>query len=85
MRPVATVVRSHTVSRVIDLHRHVLPGLDDGALDLNGSLAMAHQAEEDGIAAVCATQASPHARIPATSRVESMPMGRPLRASLTSR
>jgi len=44
---------------VIDLHCHILPGLDDGALDLDDSLAMARQAERDGIAAVCAT---PHIR-----------------------
>jgi protein-tyrosine phosphatase len=44
---------------VIDLHCHILPGLDDGALDLADSLGMARQAERDGIAAVCAT---PHIR-----------------------
>ncbi|MGP0100836.1 MAG: CpsB/CapC family capsule biosynthesis tyrosine phosphatase [Solirubrobacteraceae bacterium] len=44
---------------MIDLHCHILPGLDDGALDLDDSLAMARQAERDGIAAVCAT---PHIR-----------------------
>jgi protein-tyrosine phosphatase len=44
---------------VIDLHCHILPGLDDGALSLEDSLAMARQAEEDGIAVVCAT---PHIR-----------------------
>jgi protein-tyrosine phosphatase len=44
---------------VIDLHCHTLPDLDDGALDLRDSLAMARQAQADGIAAVCAT---PHIR-----------------------
>jgi protein-tyrosine phosphatase len=44
---------------VIDLHCHVLPGLDDGALDLEDSVAMARQAQEDGIEAICAT---PHIR-----------------------
>jgi protein-tyrosine phosphatase len=44
---------------VIDLHCHILPGVDDGALDLADSLAMARQAAADGIAAVCAT---PHIR-----------------------
>jgi protein-tyrosine phosphatase len=44
---------------VIDLHCHILPGLDDGARDLADSVAMARQAAEDGIAAVCAT---PHIR-----------------------
>jgi protein-tyrosine phosphatase len=44
---------------MIDLHCHILPGLDDGALDLQDSVAMARQAERDGIALVCAT---PHIR-----------------------
>ena len=44
---------------MIDLHCHILPGVDDGALDLADSLGMARQAERDGIAAVCAT---PHIR-----------------------
>lgn len=44
---------------MIDLHCHILPGLDDGAVDLGDSLAMARQAEQDGISAVCAT---PHIR-----------------------
>ena len=44
---------------MIDLHCHILPALDDGARDLQDSLAMARQAEEDGIAVVCAT---PHIR-----------------------
>jgi protein-tyrosine phosphatase len=44
---------------VIDLHCHILPALDDGAIDLDDSLAMARQAEQDGIAIVSAT---PHIR-----------------------
>lgn len=44
---------------MIDLHCHILPGLDDGAKDLEDSIAMAQQAEEDGIEVVCAT---PHIR-----------------------
>jgi protein-tyrosine phosphatase len=44
---------------MVDLHCHILPGLDDGALDREDSVAMARQAEEDGIAVVCAT---PHIR-----------------------
>lgn len=44
---------------MIDLHCHILPGLDDGALDMRDSLAMARQAQDDGIAVVCAT---PHIR-----------------------
>jgi protein-tyrosine phosphatase len=44
---------------VIDLHCHILPALDDGAVDLEDSVAMARQAEADGIELVCAT---PHIR-----------------------
>jgi protein-tyrosine phosphatase len=44
---------------VIDLHCHILPGIDDGASDLDDALAMARQAEADGIEIVCAT---PHIR-----------------------
>jgi protein-tyrosine phosphatase len=44
---------------VIDLHCHILPGIDDGAGDLADSIAMARQAGDDGIEAVCAT---PHIR-----------------------
>ncbi len=52
---------------MIDLHCHILSGLDDGALDLADSLAMARQAELDGIAAVCAT---PHIRHDHNVRIE---------------
>jgi protein-tyrosine phosphatase len=44
---------------VIDLHCHILPALDDGAIDLSDSVAMARQAAADGIEIVCAT---PHIR-----------------------
>jgi protein-tyrosine phosphatase len=44
---------------LIDLHCHVLPGIDDGARDMEDALAMARQAEADGIEVVCAT---PHIR-----------------------
>ena len=44
---------------MIDLHCHILPGLDDGAADLDDAAAMASQAEADGIEAICAT---PHIR-----------------------
>ncbi len=44
---------------VIDLHCHILPALDDGALDLADSSGMARQAAADGIGAICAT---PHIR-----------------------
>ncbi len=44
---------------MIDLHCHILPGVDDGSLDLRDSAGMARQAAADGIEAVCAT---PHIR-----------------------
>ena len=44
---------------LVDLHCHILPGVDDGAVDLDDALGMAAQAAADGIATVCAT---PHIR-----------------------
>lgn len=44
---------------MIDLHCHLLPGVDDGALDLEDSLGLARQGLNDGIEVVCAT---PHIR-----------------------
>lgn len=44
---------------LIDLHCHVLPGIDDGAKDPVESVAMARQAQDDGIETICAT---PHIR-----------------------
>jgi protein-tyrosine phosphatase len=44
---------------VLDLHTHILPGLDDGARTLEKSVAMARTAVGDGIHALAAT---PHVR-----------------------
>jgi protein-tyrosine phosphatase len=44
---------------LIDLHCHVLPGIDDGAIDEADAVAMARQAAADGIGTICAT---PHVR-----------------------
>lgn len=52
---------------MIDLHCHILPGVDDGSLDLGDSLAMARQAVADGIERVCAT---PHIRHDHDVRIE---------------
>jgi protein-tyrosine phosphatase len=54
-------------SAVIDLHCHILPGVDDGALDLRDSLGMGRQAVSDGIEAICAT---PHIRHDHDVRIE---------------
>ena len=51
--------KTNPSSRLLDLHCHILPGLDDGARDLDDALGMAGQARTDGITAVCAT---PHIR-----------------------
>ena len=40
---------------MIDLHSHLLPGIDDGAPDLDTSLEMARIAVEDGIAVMACT------------------------------
>ena len=42
---------------MIDLHSHILPGIDDGAADLDVSLAMARRAVADG---VCVQACTPH-------------------------
>ena len=44
---------------MIDLHSHILPGIDDGARDLADSVAIAEAALADGITAIAAT---PHVR-----------------------
>lgn len=54
---------------LIDLHCHILPALDDGALDLRDSLAMGRQAANDGIEAICAT---PHIRHDHDVRIEQL-------------
>jgi protein-tyrosine phosphatase len=40
---------------MVDVHCHILPGLDDGAADVKESLAMAQSAISDGITHVAAT------------------------------
>jgi protein-tyrosine phosphatase len=52
---------------MIDLHCHILPGVDDGALDFEDSLGLARQAVNDGIEWVCAT---PHIRHDHDVRIE---------------
>ena len=61
------------VRGTLDLHCHVLPGIDDGARDVGDALAMARQAEADGIVAICAT---PHIRSDHAVRVEELPARR---------
>ncbi|MDR2871502.1 MAG: hypothetical protein LBV45_03095, partial [Xanthomonadaceae bacterium] len=40
---------------MIDLHCHILPGIDDGAVDLTMALAMARLAVDDGIRTIACT------------------------------
>ncbi len=40
---------------MIDIHSHILPGIDDGARNLNETLAMCRMADNDGITHIAAT------------------------------
>jgi protein-tyrosine phosphatase len=44
---------------VLDLHCHLLPGIDDGPPDVAGSMRLARQAEDEGVRVIAAT---PHCR-----------------------
>lgn len=54
---------------MIDLHSHVLPGVDDGAATLADSLELLRAAREDGITRIAAT---PHVRADYPTRPEQM-------------
>lgn len=58
------------LTAAVDLHCHVLPDVDDGARDLEDAIALARQAEADGIAAICAT---PHIRHDHDVRIVELP------------
>jgi protein-tyrosine phosphatase len=47
---------------LVDLHAHILPGIDDGARDDAQALAMLRVAEADGIVSVIATPHAHHVR-----------------------
>ena len=57
---------------MIDLHSHVLPGVDDGAGTLEESLAILRAAAQDGIARIAAT---PHVRADYPTSPETMERG----------
>ena len=46
---------------MIDIHAHILPGIDDGAEDMYDTLEMARMAVESGVTAIVAT---PHCNLP---------------------
>lgn len=46
---------------MIDLHMHILPGMDDGARDLEQSVRMADMAADSGVSVIAAT---PHSNLP---------------------
>jgi protein-tyrosine phosphatase len=59
----------HYGSGVIDLHTHVLPGVDDGARSLDDSRALAREAVAEGISVLAAT---PHVRDDYPTTAETM-------------
>jgi protein-tyrosine phosphatase len=54
---------------VIDLHSHILPGIDDGARSLDDALGIARAAVADGITTIAAT---PHVRADYPTRADAM-------------
>ncbi|GBG94522.1 exopolysaccharide biosynthesis protein [Ligilactobacillus salitolerans] len=42
-------------NKIVDLHCHILPGIDDGSPDLQSSLALANEAVRDGVTHILAT------------------------------
>jgi protein-tyrosine phosphatase len=57
---------------VIDLHSHILPGLDDGSRTVEDARALAHRAAEDGVTAIAAT---PHVRSDYPTQPDEMERG----------
>ena len=51
---------------MIDLHAHILPGIDDGAYDIHEALNMARMAVKSGVTAIVAT---PHCNLPSEKYV----------------
>jgi protein-tyrosine phosphatase len=60
------------VGAVIDLHSHILPGIDDGARTIDDSRELARQAVGEGIQAIAAT---PHVRADYPTSVRQMEEG----------
>ena len=49
---------------IIDIHAHILPGVDDGARDMEESVRMLQEAAEQGITGVIATPHDSRRRVP---------------------
>jgi protein-tyrosine phosphatase len=60
------------LDRLIDLHSHILPGLDDGARTIDESREMARLASSEGVKVIAAT---PHVRDDFPTTVEQMERG----------
>ena len=54
-RAVLSVTGDENWATMIDLHSHLLPGIDDGSKDLAMSLAMARMASSEGISTIACT------------------------------
>lgn len=52
------------MEKMIDIHAHILPGIDDGAADIGEALHMARMAADSGVTAIAAT---PHCNIPGSN------------------
>ena len=57
---------------VIDLHTHILPGIDDGAASMQDSVRMAREAWESGVRQIVAT---PHVRLDYPTTAEQIEAG----------
>lgn len=68
--------------RFIDLHTHVLPGVDDGAADLDAAIAMMEIAAADHTATVVATPHARHDLFPGVNRTRSEQLLEMVRAHL---
>ena len=53
---------------MVDLHAHLLPGVDDGAADIDEAIAMCRRAAADGITAAVVTPHQRHEQWPNTDR-----------------
>jgi protein-tyrosine phosphatase len=62
----------YPTTALIDLHSHILPGLDDGSRTVEDARALARRAAAEGVTAIAAT---PHVRLDYPTRPEEMERG----------